>query len=85
MHVGVERRSARPDDVFLWRRHAEHGGLSRLARLGRSINYYNALGDDTYSDWMIDEWQAEGVGTNSVLRVPTRLPGFYAIRADARG
>ena len=34
---------------------------------------------------MIDEWQAEGVGTNSVLRVPTRLPGFYAIRADARG
>ena len=25
---------------------------------------------------MIDEWQAEGVGTNSVLRVPARLPGI---------
>ena len=52
-----------------------------LARLGRSN--LTALGDDPYSDWMIDEWQAEGVGTNSVLRVG--LPGFYAIRTDARG
>ncbi len=34
---------------------------------------------------MIDEWQAEGVGTHSVLRVPTRLPEFFAIRTDARG
>ncbi|MED6310278.1 MAG: hypothetical protein VX624_10300, partial [Pseudomonadota bacterium] len=32
---------------------------------------------------MIDEWQAEGVGTNSVLRVPARLLGFYAIRTNA--
>ena len=56
-----------------------------LARLGRSVDYLTALGDDPYSDWMINEWQAEGVGTNSVLRVPTLLPGFYAIRTDARG
>ena len=56
-----------------------------LARLGRSVDYLTVLGDDPYSDWMINEWQAEGVGTNSVLRVPTRLPGFYAIRTDARG
>ena len=34
---------------------------------------------------MINKWQAEGVSTNSVLRVPTRLPGFHAIRTDARG
>ena len=30
-----------------------------LARLGRSVDYLTALGDDPYSDWMIDEWQAE--------------------------
>ena len=54
-----------------------------FARLGRSVDYVTALEDDPYSDWMIDEWQAEGVGTNSVLRVPARLLGFYAIRTNA--
>ncbi|MED5358697.1 MAG: hypothetical protein VYD85_09825, partial [Pseudomonadota bacterium] len=80
IHVGVKQSSARPDDVFLWRRHAEHGGLFRTAR---SVDYVTALEDDPYSDWMIDEWQAEGVGTNSVLRVPARLPGSYATRTKA--
>ena len=27
-----------------------------FARLGRSVDYVTALGDDPYSDWMIDEW-----------------------------
>ena len=54
-----------------------------FARLGRSVDSVTALGDDPYSDWMIDEWQAEGVGANSALRVPARLPGFYAIRINA--
>jgi len=56
-----------------------------LARLGQSVDYLTALGDDPYSDWMLDEWRAEGVGTDFVMRVPSRLPGFYAIRTDANG
>ena len=84
MHAGVKQRAAH-DRMTL-----SYGGDTLntavyFARLGRSVDYVTALGDDLYSDWMIDEWQAEGVGTNSVLRVPTRLPGFYAIRVDARG
>jgi 2-dehydro-3-deoxygluconokinase len=60
-----------------------------LARLGRdrgvSVDYVSALGDDAYSDQMLAMWQAEGVGTALVARLPGRLPGLYTIRTDARG
>ncbi|MBO88376.1 MAG: ketodeoxygluconokinase [Rickettsiales bacterium] len=56
-----------------------------LARLGQTVDYHTALGDDTYSDWMVDKWQSEGINTNSVIRMPSRLPGIYAIQTDARG
>lgn len=60
-----------------------------LARVGRAagiaVDYVTALGDDRYSDDMLAAWQAEGVGTGLVARLPGRLPGLYIIRTDERG
>jgi 2-dehydro-3-deoxygluconokinase len=60
-----------------------------LARLGRDadigVDYVTALGDDLYSQGMLDGWQEEGVGTDLVARLPGRLPGLYIIRTDERG
>jgi 2-dehydro-3-deoxygluconokinase len=60
--------------------------LSRLTRQrGARVDYVTALGDDAYSDGMLAMWQAEGIGTGLVARLPGRLPGVYTIRVDARG
>jgi 2-dehydro-3-deoxygluconokinase len=56
-----------------------------LARLGMPVDYITALGDDAWSDEMLSAWQAEGVGTGSVIRSQGRLPGLYIIQTDARG
>src|SRR6201986_2370172 len=56
-----------------------------LARLGISVDYITALGDDPLSDEMIAGWSAEGVGTSRVARLPGKLPGLYLISTDARG
>lgn len=60
-----------------------------LARCGRAagiqVDYATALGDDGFSDAMAARWQAEGVGTGLVRRLPGRLPGLYWIETDARG
>ncbi|WP_203291308.1 sugar kinase [Maricaulis parjimensis] len=56
-----------------------------LSRLGHKPTYFTALGQDPYSDAMIDEWQAEGVRTDLVLRHPVRIPGLYAIETDSSG
>jgi 2-dehydro-3-deoxygluconokinase len=60
-----------------------------LARLTRErevrVDYISALGDDPYSDAMLAMWQAEGVGTGLVARLPGRLPGLHTIRTDAAG
>jgi 2-dehydro-3-deoxygluconokinase len=50
-----------------------------------SVDYVTALGDDAYSDQMLAMWQAEGVGTTLVARLPRRLPGLYTIRTDQHG
>lgn len=56
-----------------------------LARLGMEVDYVTALGDDPWSDEMVRDWQAEGVGTALVQRIPGRLPGLYIIQTDAAG
>lgn len=56
-----------------------------LARLGASVDYITALGDDPFSDEMIEGWKQEGVGTGRVLRVKGKLPGLYAIRTSETG
>ena len=49
------------------------------------VDYITALGDDSWSDELIAAWDAEGVGTGRVLRLPGRLPGLYIIQTDAKG
>ena len=56
-----------------------------LARLGVAVDYVTALGDDAWSDEMLAFWQAEGVGTGLIPRLPGRLPGLYIIQTDRRG
>lgn len=55
------------------------------ARAGIAVDYVTALGDDPYSDRMLEAWRAEGLGVDLVVRLPGRLPGLYAIHTDAAG
>lgn len=77
------------------------GGMSRgyggdtlntavyMARLveghGIEVDYATAIGDDPYSDEMMDGWRAEGIGTDLVWRCEGRVPGLYMIRTDKAG
>ncbi|SHI88503.1 2-dehydro-3-deoxygluconokinase [Roseomonas rosea] len=56
-----------------------------LARLGVSVDYVTALGNDPHSDEMLRDWEAEGVGTSRVERVSGALPGLYLIQTDEKG
>lgn len=56
-----------------------------LARLGVNTDYVTALGDDPFSDEMIEAWKAEGIGTAHVSRANGKLPGLYAIRTNEAG
>ncbi|MHA1566329.1 MAG: sugar kinase [Alphaproteobacteria bacterium] len=56
-----------------------------LARLGVSVDYVTALGDDPFSDEMLAAWQTEGVGTDFVLCLAGRQPGLYIIRTGDQG
>jgi 2-dehydro-3-deoxygluconokinase len=56
-----------------------------LARLGVSVDYVTALGDDPYSERMVGAWRNEGVGTDWVQRIAGRLPGLYMIEVDSQG
>lgn len=60
-----------------------------LARCGAAqglrVDYATALGDDTLSDGLLQRWQAEGLGTGLVRRLPGRLPGLYLIEVDDQG
>lgn len=60
--------------------------LSRLATgRGWHISYATGLGDDSYSNGMLARWQAEGLATDLVRRLPGRVPGLYTIAVDAKG
>ena len=56
-----------------------------LARLGASVDYVTALGDDPLSDEMIAGWQAESIGIDRVLRLKGKLPGLYMIETNLAG
>src|ERR1700755_2563384 len=56
-----------------------------LARLGVTVDYITALGDDPLSDEMVAGWAAEGVGTSRVARLTGKLPGIYLISTDDKG
>ena len=56
-----------------------------LARAGIEVAFASALGDDPYSDSIMDLAAAEGVSGKLILRVPGRLPGLALIENGPAG
>lgn len=56
-----------------------------MSRLGSSVTYFTGLGDDPYSQWLINEWADEGIDTSSVVEIPGAMPGMYMIQTDSVG
>ncbi|MEM1306232.1 MAG: sugar kinase [Pseudomonadota bacterium] len=54
-----------------------------IARLSnRDVRYATAIGDDTYSDGIVERAQGEGIATDLITRVPGRMPGLYLIETE---
>ena len=56
-----------------------------LSRLGLSVTYVTALGDDPLSSDMIERWQQENIDCSLVDRHEGAVPGLYFIDTDASG
>jgi 2-dehydro-3-deoxygluconokinase len=56
-----------------------------LARAGIEVAFASALGDDPYSDSIMDLAAAEGISGKLILRVPGRLPGLALIENGPAG
>ncbi len=56
-----------------------------LARAGVSVAYATRLGDDPYSDGILDLAAREGVATHLIARTAGRMPGLYLIETTAEG
>jgi 2-dehydro-3-deoxygluconokinase len=50
-----------------------------MARLGAATEYVTILGDDAYSDKILDLMASESIGANAVTRAKGRSPGLYMI------
>ncbi|NUU65763.1 sugar kinase [Enterobacteriaceae bacterium BIT-l23] len=50
-----------------------------------SVHYVTALGQDSFSQQMLDAWQQENVKIDLVQRMSDRLPGLYYIETDDSG
>lgn len=80
----VELRRAGP----VWQ--LGHGGDTlnmaiHLARFGRDVAYFTALGRDRFSHDLQRAWTEEGIDPSLILRDPSRTPGLYAITIDDGG
>ncbi len=49
------------------------------------ISFFSALGNDSISEEMIEQWNDLGLDTSHILRSPDRQPGLYAINVDEHG
>lgn len=56
-----------------------------MARAGVPTEYVTLLGDDPYSEKILDVAHAEGIGTKMIQNMPGRQPGMYLIRNTADG
>ena len=56
-----------------------------LARNDINVSYITGLGDDKYSDWLIDSWTSENIDCSLVTRISNRMPGLYMINVDNKG
>ena len=60
--------------------------LARYApQINTQVDYITVLGNDHYSDAMLANWAAEGIGVDLVARLTDKLPGLYLIRNDKSG
>jgi len=59
--------------------------LARLLGERARLHYVTRLGDDPFSQSMVDAWQAENIDCSMVERVPGRLPGLNVISTDEKG
>ncbi|UYU32106.1 2-dehydro-3-deoxygluconokinase [Siccibacter colletis] len=50
-----------------------------------AVQYVTALGEDSFSQQMLDAWHAENVQTDLTQRLENRLPGLYYIETDSSG
>jgi 2-dehydro-3-deoxygluconokinase len=49
------------------------------------LHYVTALGQDIYSDNMLENCRKEGLNTDLIRRIENKLPGIYLIRTDEKG
>lgn len=56
-----------------------------LSRCGGKVDYFTVLGDDAYSQSMLQHWKNEGVGTEQVKISHGKMPGLYIINNDESG
>jgi 2-dehydro-3-deoxygluconokinase len=56
-----------------------------LARWGTEVAFVSRLGDDHYSEAMLEDWRSEGLDTSLTDRLAGYAPGLYMIRTDERG
>lgn len=56
-----------------------------LARLGTPTAYVTRLGDDHYSDAIIDRLTQESIDTNCIIRHEGKVPGLYMIHNSPDG
>jgi 2-dehydro-3-deoxygluconokinase len=56
-----------------------------MARLGLQTDYVTNLGEDTYSQKIMQRMADENIGTNMIQCLPGRSPGLYIIRNTPDG
>lgn len=50
-----------------------------------AVAYATQLGNDAYSDAMVNAWGEEGIDTSMVRRDEGKMPGLYTIQVDDKG
>lgn len=56
-----------------------------LSRNDVDVNYVTGLGDDVMSDWLVEQWESEGIDCSLVTRMPNSVPGMYMINVADDG
>jgi 2-dehydro-3-deoxygluconokinase len=56
-----------------------------MSRLGLTTDYVTLLGEDPYSQHILQRMSSEKIGTQMIRRLPGRTPGLYIIRNTEDG
>ena len=54
-------------------------------REGLEVTFFSAVGDDHYSNYLLDCWRRERVSTETVRVIPSATPSLYIIDTDDQG